>query len=93
MTRPTENLQMPSHSLEQPALPTNRAFVLQFTRATDRGASACGRIEHVSSGKTAQFGSWKQVRDFIELVLAGVVDGTERTDSAAKDRNARGRRK
>ena len=61
---------------EQPSLPANRAFVVQF-QGTPPGAppTASGRAEHVASGRATRFDSWDRLRRFIELVLADVATG------------------
>ena len=41
---------------EQPALPAWKAFVVQFSRETG-GSVFAGRIEHLSSGRRADFSS------------------------------------
>jgi hypothetical protein len=73
MSRIADDLQPAETSSQQPSLPANRAFVLQFAAPPGRGRSCCGRIEHVTSGKTVLFGSWKQLRDFVDRILSEVA--------------------
>ncbi len=59
----------------QPALPTNRAFVLQFHAQADAMSPRDqGRVEHLASGQATHFQSWAELREFIEQVLASVHD-------------------
>jgi hypothetical protein len=60
-------------SASQPALPTNRAFVVQF-RARPTGAPWCweGRVEHVVSGQVARFQSMEELLAFMSRVLTDV---------------------
>jgi hypothetical protein len=74
MRRSTDDTQRPPTSTERPSLPANRAFVLQFAEPGGRDASLRGRIEHVTTGRTAFFASWEQARDFVERALAEVDD-------------------
>jgi hypothetical protein len=60
-----------------PALPAWKAFVVQFSRETDRGAEIfAGRVEHLSSGRRAHFESAE------ELVrsLSRMLDTLEQCD-------------
>jgi hypothetical protein len=58
----------------QPALPTNRAFVVQF-RAQPTGASAYeGRVEHLVSGQVARFHSLEELLTFMTRVLTEVQE-------------------
>lgn len=58
---------------QAPALPTNRAFVVQF-RAQPAGHPLryAGRVEHLVSGQAAHFQSWDELQRFIEQVLTSV---------------------
>lgn len=57
-------------STSAPELPADRAFVVQFRgQAPREGAWRAGRVEHVVSGRTIQFGSWEQLRAFVEDML------------------------
>ena len=54
-----------------PALPTNRAFVVQFCgQAGASPAHWAGRIEHVTSGHATHFQSWTELQTFIEQTFA-----------------------
>jgi hypothetical protein len=57
----------------QPALPANRAFVVQF-RAPPPGGSPTydGRVEHLVSGQQACFHSLEELLAFMVGVLSGV---------------------
>ena len=53
------------------ALPTNRAFVVQFCRSgRNESDTRLGRVEHLVSGQSRQFESWGELQQFIEQVLA-----------------------
>lgn len=56
-----------------PALPTNRAFVVQL-RDQPPGAplSWDGRVEHVVSGQMTHFHSLEELLAFIHRLVAGV---------------------
>jgi hypothetical protein len=57
-----------------PALPTNRALVVQFrSQPEDTALQWAGRVEHVTSGHTAPFASWEQLRQFLAHVLTKEV--------------------
>jgi hypothetical protein len=57
----------------EPALPSNRAFVVQFRTAMELAPGRyAGRVEHLVSGRAARFESWEQCRLFIEQTLANV---------------------
>lgn len=59
---------------QAPALPTNRAFVVQFSRqAGESPAHWAGRIEHIVSGHATHFQSWNEMQIFIEQTLARVI--------------------
>jgi hypothetical protein len=61
---------MPS---SQPALPTNRAFVVQFRAPLPEGAPTYdGRVEHLVSGQEARFHSLKELLAFMIRVLTEV---------------------
>ncbi len=54
------------------ALPTNRAFVLQFRRHADvQGGCVDGRIEHITSGRAEVFHSLEELVSFVGESLAG----------------------
>ncbi len=59
---------------QAPALPTNRAFVVQFSGQTEESpAHRVGRIEHIVSGHATHFTSWNELKIFIEQTLAQVI--------------------
>lgn len=64
-------------SQSQPALPTNRAFVVQF-RVPPMGEppSWDGRVEHLDSGQVAHFHSPEELLAFMARVLAEVQKQT-----------------
>jgi hypothetical protein len=52
-------------------LPPNRAFVVQFEDGTDLAAGLVGgRVEHVQSGRAAQFASIDELLQFVGSLLA-----------------------
>jgi hypothetical protein len=57
----------------QTALPTNRAFLVQF-RAQPTSPPPCwdGRVEHVVSGQATHFHSLEELLAFISRVLTAV---------------------
>jgi hypothetical protein len=59
----------------QSALPTDRAFVVQF-RARPAGAPPCweGRVEHLVSGQVARFQSMEELLAFMRHVLTEMQD-------------------
>jgi hypothetical protein len=61
---------MPS---SQPALPTNRAFVVQFRALPPEGPPTYdGRVEHLVSGQQARFHSLEELLAFMIRVLTDV---------------------
>jgi hypothetical protein len=61
---------MPS---SQPALPANRAFVVQFRALTSEGSPTYdGRVEHLVSGQEARFHSLEELLAFMVRVLTNV---------------------
>jgi hypothetical protein len=61
---------MPS---SQPALPANRAFVVQFRPPAPDGAPTYdGRVEHLVSGQVARFHSLEELLAFMVRVLTDV---------------------
>jgi hypothetical protein len=55
------------------ALPTNRAFVVQFRAQKEVTLSHYeGRVEHLVSGQATHFSSWKELQQFIERILTSV---------------------
>ncbi|HSF31987.1 MAG TPA: hypothetical protein VLK82_16095 [Candidatus Tectomicrobia bacterium] len=59
-------------SLSQPALPTNRAFVVQFRASSEGAPTYDGRVEHLVSGQEARFHSLKELLAFMIRVLTEV---------------------
>jgi hypothetical protein len=60
-------------SLSQPALPSNRAFVVQFRASPSEGtANYEGRVEHLVSGEEARFRSLEELMEFMTRVLTNV---------------------
>ena len=60
---------------QEPALPTNRAFVVQFrARAGVTPSPTEGRVEHLVSGQATHFSSWDELRRFLAQVLTSVAD-------------------
>lgn len=58
-----------------PALPSDRAFVVQLTADSDPARGVyLGRVEHVRTGRCARFGSAGELQRF----LAEVVSALER---------------
>jgi hypothetical protein len=56
---------------ETSLLPTDRAFVVQFTVATNvQRRRIAGRVEHVMSGHSAHFQSLQELLAFIAQVLS-----------------------
>jgi hypothetical protein len=58
----------------EPALPRNRAFVVQLAAAGEGPDPFHGRVEHLASGQAARFDSLGRLREFVEQVLAGVPE-------------------
>jgi hypothetical protein len=59
----------------QPALPTNRAFLVQFRPQPDGAASAyAGRVEHLASYQVARFHSLEELLAFIIRVLTDMQE-------------------
>jgi hypothetical protein len=55
---------------EVPALPAWKAFVVQFSRETRmQTGSFSGRVEHISSGRRARFGSTKELLAALRMLL------------------------
>jgi hypothetical protein len=60
-------------SSSQPALPANRAFVVQFrTPSPDGSPTYDGRVEHLVSGQEARFHSLEQLLEFMICVLTDI---------------------
>jgi hypothetical protein len=61
---------MPS---SQPALPSNRAFVVQFRAPSiDGSVTYDGRVEHLVSGQVARFHSLEELMVFMTRVLTDI---------------------
>jgi len=59
-----------SDSGEVPALPVWKAFVVQFSRETrTQTGTFSGRVEHMSSGRRARFGSTKELLATLGMML------------------------
>ena len=62
----------------QPALPTNRAFVVQFRAQSSEGSVTYeGRVEHLVSGQEARFHSLEELLAFIVRVLVDVQKSSD----------------
>jgi hypothetical protein len=60
--------------------PHTRAFVLQFTADADPETGPFeGRVEHVASGRAAQFHTPEELQTFVAQVLAEVRAGGSRS--------------
>jgi hypothetical protein len=60
-------------SQPQPALPTDRAFVVQFHAQPSEAPPAYeGRVEHLVSGQVARFHSLEELLTFMIRVLTDV---------------------
>jgi hypothetical protein len=57
---------------ETPFLPADHAFVVQF-RSDATPAAGIGRAEHLVTGAAANFGSWPELRHFVDTVLASLA--------------------
>ena len=62
-------------SREMPALPANRAFVVQFrVHSTGAPPSWEGRVEHLMTGQMTRFHSLEELVAFISRVLTDVQE-------------------
>ena len=62
----------------QPALPTNRAFVVLFRAQTSEGSVTFGgRVEHLVSGQVARFQSLEELLAFMVRVLVDVQKSSD----------------
>jgi hypothetical protein len=60
-------------------LPANRAFVVQLRDDIDPAAGeVVGRVEHVTSGRSARFEDVKALVDFFRQALAAQEEGEKR---------------
>lgn len=65
----------PGDNEDARALPTNRAFVLQFRRHADiKGGCVDGRIEHITSGRAELFHTLEELVSFVGESLEGQPD-------------------
>jgi hypothetical protein len=56
---------------DQPTLPADRAFVIQFGCPTAEDMLIeVGRVEHLTSGAATHFATWPELRRFVEQALA-----------------------
>lgn len=84
----TENARRPSP--EGPALPYGRAFVVQFTAATDAQLErATGRVEHLKTGRRERFTS---IADLLARITAMLGDVQERSGPADRGRRVGGQK-
>jgi hypothetical protein len=64
---------MSQRSEHAPALPAERAFVVQFrAEAAVEPGSTLGRVEHVVSGQATHFHTLEELLVFMERVLAAL---------------------
>jgi hypothetical protein len=62
----------------QPALPTDRAFVVQFCAPLSEGSPTyAGRVEHLVSGQQVRFHSLEALLAFMIGVLTEVTQQTD----------------
>ena len=67
---PSAPLSNPS-AVGLPQLPAWKAFVVQFSRETDAASAAwSGRVEHLSSGRRARFGSVEELVAALRRLLS-----------------------
>ncbi len=70
---------------DQRALPTDRAFVLQFRKQADpKTGKFDGRIEHMTSGEAALFNSLEELLTFLQKILPP-RQGTALKENAASE--------
>ena len=63
----------------QPALPANRAFVVQFRTPPPAGPPGYdGRVEHLVSGRAARFHSLEELLGFMVHVLTDLQPDSQR---------------
>jgi len=69
------------------SLPTDRAFLVQLTaEASPALAALGGRVEHVSSGRSARFESREELWDFVARILAEATSGDDAFPPAQRPR-------
>lgn len=74
-----------------PTLPSNRAFVVQFRVQEPERQSGCkGRVEHVVSGQATSFDSWEHLQRFISEMLTKVSEKPPEAIEFCSDRDAQG---
>lgn len=66
-----------------PELPAWKAFVVQFSRDANGHRRFLGRVEHLSSGRRARFGSKEELVDILAKYL-------ERLDASSDEGQTRG---
>ena len=80
---------MMEHNREGSTLSVHRAFVVHLGTGGGRRRRFFGRVEHLSSGRTAQFSSLAELLGFFTAVVARVPDegarGQSGNDQVSKD--------
>jgi hypothetical protein len=71
---------------DRTSLSTHRAFVVHFAAGGRRRRRFHGRVEHLSSGRTAQFSSLKRLLEFVGLMLDGTDPAAARASSPRRSR-------
>jgi hypothetical protein len=67
-----------SNSEEGAALPVWKAFVVQFSRETrPRTGTFSGRVEHLSSGRRARFGTTRELLAALRKMLSELGENVE----------------
>ena len=69
------------HHREGSTLSVHRAFVVHLGTGGGRRRRFFGRVEHLSSGRTAQFSSLAELLAFFTAVVEGVLEANGREDS------------
>jgi hypothetical protein len=65
----------------EPRLPTSATFVVQYSRDADlKRQKVCGRVEHVSSGRSVRFDSQTELDRFVIQVLCKEEKDRKPTD-------------
>ena len=65
-------------SIQQPTLPTQRAFVVQVHANADMGqGQVWGRVEHIVSGQATRFQSVEALVRFMVQVLTGAAEASQ----------------
>jgi len=68
----TSERDAPCRHPERPSLPANRTFVVQF-----RAERVAGRVEHLVSGQSSRFDSWRELQGFVERVLEHTKESSQ----------------